>query len=84
LGVFFGYGLISYGMILLSLWIGVILILATESVFSSSYFSVFLFLLLLFLLSSFIVLLGDLGYFPFMFFESRLIPILFLIFGWAY
>jgi NADH-ubiquinone oxidoreductase chain 4 len=41
LGYFFGCDLISYGLILLSLWICVLIILARESNFRSGYFSGF-------------------------------------------
>ena len=44
----------------------------------------FFFLLLLFLLLCYIVLLEELVCFLFIFFESRLIPTLFLILGWGY
>ena len=46
LGYIFGCDLISYGLVLLSLWICVLMILARESVFQFGYFSgFFLFLL---------------------------------------
>jgi hypothetical protein len=38
LGYIFGCGLISYGLVLLCLWICVLMILARESVFHSGYF----------------------------------------------
>jgi NADH-ubiquinone oxidoreductase chain 4 len=41
LGYFSGFDLISYGLILLSLWICVLMILAREAVFRSGYFSGF-------------------------------------------
>jgi len=62
------------------------MVLARESVFRLRYFPVFfLLLLLLFLLLCCIVPLEELVYSLFtIFFESRLIPTLFLIFGWGY
>jgi NADH-ubiquinone oxidoreductase chain 4 len=41
LGYIFGCDLISYGLILLSLWICVLMVLATESIFRLGYFSGF-------------------------------------------
>ena len=60
------------------------MVLARESIFRLGYFYVFFFLLLLFLLLCYIVLLEELVCFLFIFFESRLIPTLFLILGWGY
>nr|YP_009351061.1 NADH dehydrogenase subunit 4 [Anhangatermes macarthuri]AQP28473.1 NADH dehydrogenase subunit 4 [Anhangatermes macarthuri] len=85
LGYIFGCDLISYGLILLSLWICVLMVLASESVFRLNYFSgFFLFVvivltLLLYCTFSSISLLSF-----YIFFESSLIPTLFLILGWGY
>ena len=72
LGYFFGCDLISYGLILLSLWICVLIVLARESVFRSSYFSGGFFRFVVIILT--IILYCT--------FESRLIPTLFFILGW--
>nr|AQP29942.1 NADH dehydrogenase subunit 4 [Diversitermes sp. A TB-2017] len=85
LGYIFGCDLISYGLILLSLWICVLMVLASESVFRSGYFpGFFLFVtlsltILLYCTFSSISLLSF-----YIFFESSLIPTLFLILGWGY
>jgi len=86
LGYIFGCDLISYGLILLSLWICVPMFLARESIFRLGYFSGFFFVCYYFLLLLYcIVLLEELVYFLFIyFFESRLIPTLFLILSWGY
>nr|YP_010277767.1 NADH dehydrogenase subunit 4 [Cylindromyia intermedia]UHY94308.1 NADH dehydrogenase subunit 4 [Cylindromyia intermedia] len=81
----FGCDMISYGLILLSLWIISLMLMASESIFKlNNYMSLFLFniiLLLLFLMLSFMSM--DLFMF-YLFFESSLIPTLFLILGWGY
>jgi NADH-ubiquinone oxidoreductase chain 4 len=61
------------------------MVLARDSVFRSGYFSGFFFLLLLFSLLYRTVFLEELACFLFvLFFESRLIPTLFLILIWGY
>ena len=83
LGYIFGCDLISYGLILLSLWICVLTVLTRVYFPFGLFFRVFFFLLLLFLLLYCIVPLEELVYFFFCFFcESRLF--LFLILGWGY
>nr|YP_010946396.1 NADH dehydrogenase subunit 4 [Balta valida]WGO57114.1 NADH dehydrogenase subunit 4 [Balta valida] len=82
---FFGCDYISFGLILLSFWICMLMILASESINFSNYFSrlfLFMVLLLLFLLCC---AFGSMSIFSFyIFFESSLIPTLFLILGWGY
>nr|AIY61953.1 NADH dehydrogenase subunit 4 [Caetetermes taquarussu] len=85
LGYIFGCDLISYGLIFLSLWICVLMILASESIFRSGYFpGGFLFVVIsltVFLYCTF----GSINLLSFyIFFESSLIPTLFLILGWGY
>nr|YP_010693004.1 NADH dehydrogenase subunit 4 [Carpomya vesuviana]WCB98120.1 NADH dehydrogenase subunit 4 [Carpomya vesuviana]WCB98133.1 NADH dehydrogenase subunit 4 [Carpomya vesuviana] len=82
---FLGVDTISYGLILLSFWICTLMITASESVYKfNNYKNLFLFnilILLLFLVLSF----GSMNLFMFyLFFESSLIPTLFLILGWGY
>nr|YP_010296685.1 NADH dehydrogenase subunit 4 [Rhagoletis cerasi]UMI33252.1 NADH dehydrogenase subunit 4 [Rhagoletis cerasi] len=82
---FLGFDLISYGLILLSFWICALMITASESINKyENYKNLFLFnvlILLLFLILSFSSM--DLFMF-YLFFESSLIPTLFLILGWGY
>nr|AVN68030.1 NADH dehydrogenase subunit 4 [Balta sp. Cairns, Australia] len=82
---FFGCDYISFGLILLSFWICILMIIASESVNYYNYFSnFFLFMILLLLLFLFCAF-GSLSIFSFFFFfESSLIPTLFLILGWGY
>nr|QRZ60670.1 NADH dehydrogenase subunit 4 [Prosthiochaeta sp. CAU WL-2019511] len=82
---FLGCDMMSYGLILLSLWISSLMITASESVFKfNNYPKLFLInvlMLLIFLVLSF----GSMNLFMFyLFFESSLVPILFLILGWGY
>nr|URX52756.1 NADH dehydrogenase subunit 4 [Kalotermes sp.] len=85
LGFLFGCDFVSYGLILLSFWICALMIMASESVFRSGYYSgsflVVIVLLMIMLFSSF----SSVNLFSFyLFFESSLIPTLFLILGWGY
>nr|UXG57137.1 NADH dehydrogenase subunit 4 [Bactrocera sp. 'yunnanensis'] len=82
---FLGFDVISYGLILLSFWICVLMITASESVNKyNNYKNLFLFnvlILLVFLVLTF----SSMNLFMFyLFFESSLIPTLFLILGWGY
>nr|YP_010693095.1 NADH dehydrogenase subunit 4 [Dacus eclipsis]WCB98276.1 NADH dehydrogenase subunit 4 [Dacus eclipsis] len=82
---FMGYDIISYGLILLSFWICTLMLTASESVNSyNNYSELFLFnvlILLIFLVLTF----SSMNLFMFyLFFESSLIPTLFLILGWGY
>nr|YP_010569048.1 NADH dehydrogenase subunit 4 [Fannia canicularis]UEV87290.1 NADH dehydrogenase subunit 4 [Fannia canicularis]UZC78835.1 NADH dehydrogenase subunit 4 [Fannia canicularis] len=81
----FGCDLISYGLILLSLWIISLMLMASESIYKLNNY-VGLFLLNIILLLIFLVLtFSSMSLFMFyLFFESSLIPTLFLILGWGY
>nr|UQJ75243.1 NADH dehydrogenase subunit 4 [Glyptotermes sp.] len=85
LGYLFGCDCISYGLILLSFWICVLMIMASESVFRSVYypglFMSFVVLLMIMLFCTF----SSINLFSFyLFFESSIIPTVFLILGWGY
>nr|URX52872.1 NADH dehydrogenase subunit 4 [Glyptotermes sp. 2 AB-2022a] len=85
LGYIFGCDYISYGLIFLSFWVCVLMIMASESVFRSSYypgmFLCFVVLLMIMLFCTF----SSINLFSFyLFFESSLIPTVFLILGWGY
>nr|QXT44266.1 NADH dehydrogenase subunit 4 [Apicotermes occultus] len=85
LGYLFGCDLISYGLILLSLWICVLMILASESVFRSGYFPGFFVFVVIVLTIMLYCTFSSVGLLSFyIFFESSLIPTLFLILGWGY
>nr|YP_009250475.1 NADH dehydrogenase subunit 4 [Coptotermes heimi]AMX22674.1 NADH dehydrogenase subunit 4 [Coptotermes heimi] len=85
LGYFFGCDVISYGLVLLSLWICVLMILASESVLRSNYFPGFFLFVVVFLVTMLYCTFSSIGLLSFyIFFESSLIPTLFLILGWGY
>nr|YP_010240503.1 NADH dehydrogenase subunit 4 [Chlorops oryzae]QTF87844.1 NADH dehydrogenase subunit 4 [Chlorops oryzae] len=82
---FLSCDLISYSLILLSLWITVLMLMASEMIYKmNNYYKLFIFnilVLLLFLILAF----GNSNLFLFyLFFESSLIPVLFLVLGWGY
>lgn len=82
---YFGIDMISYGLILLSFWICALILTARESVVRlNNYTNLFLFIIL-FLLLILILTFRSISLFIFyLFFESSLIPTLFLILGWGY
>nr|AVN67314.1 NADH dehydrogenase subunit 4 [Blaberus discoidalis] len=81
----FGYDYISYGLISLSIWICLLMIMASESILRYNYFSGFFLCMVNFLLIMLICTFSSLNLFSFyLFFESSLIPTLFLILGWGY
>lgn len=85
LGYIFGCDLISYGLILLRLWICVLIILARESIFRFGYFSGFFLFVVIILTIILYCTFRRVSLLSFyVFFESRLIPTLFLILGWGY
>nr|YP_010884254.1 NADH dehydrogenase subunit 4 [Epacromius tergestinus]WIW75314.1 NADH dehydrogenase subunit 4 [Epacromius tergestinus] len=81
----FGVDYYSFALILLSFWICSLMITASSSVYLSSYYSglfVFFVLLLLIMLYCSFSSLSLLSFY--IFFESSLVPTLFLILGWGY
>nr|YP_009158083.1 NADH dehydrogenase subunit 4 [Ochlerotatus vigilax]AKL90626.1 NADH dehydrogenase subunit 4 [Ochlerotatus vigilax] len=82
---YFGMDMISYGLILLSFWICGLMLMASEGVVRyNNYINLFLFMIL-FLLLMLIFTFSSMSMFMFyLFFESSLIPTLFLILGWGY
>nr|YP_010836249.1 NADH dehydrogenase subunit 4 [Paradoxopsyllus custodis]WGC90511.1 NADH dehydrogenase subunit 4 [Paradoxopsyllus custodis] len=82
---FFNYDLISYGLILLSLWICCMMLLASEKInWMNNYKNLFL-LLVVSLLMLLILTFSVNNFFLFyLFFEGSLIPTLLLILGWGY
>nr|QHD47990.1 NADH dehydrogenase subunit 4 [Indonemoura auriformis] len=82
---FMGCDVISFGLILLSFWICVLMITASESVVRVNYYSGFFLLMVLLLLILLYCTFSATNLFMFyLFFESSLIPTLFLILGWGY
>nr|YP_009261948.1 NADH dehydrogenase subunit 4 [Symplecta hybrida]AMN09063.1 NADH dehydrogenase subunit 4 [Symplecta hybrida] len=82
---FLGCDIISYGLILLSLWICALMMMASESVVRLNNFTNFFSLIILLLLLMLYLTFSSMNLFLFyLFFESSLIPTFFLILGWGY
>nr|YP_010691298.1 NADH dehydrogenase subunit 4 [Drosophila nebulosa]WBU93948.1 NADH dehydrogenase subunit 4 [Drosophila nebulosa] len=82
---FLGSDMLSYGLILLSLWICSLMILASESINKYSNYKNLFLLNVIMLLLLLILTFSSMNLFMFyLFFESSLIPTLFLILGWGY
>ena len=74
--------LISYGLVLLSFWICVLMVLASEAVFRSGFFSGLFLFIVLFLCTMLYCTFRSISLLSFyIFFDSRLIPTLFFILG---
>nr|ASY98010.1 NADH dehydrogenase subunit 4 [Hierodula majuscula] len=86
LSYIFGYDYLSYGLVMLSFWICVLMITASYSVIRYKFYNnlfLFMILLLLFMLYCTFCSLNMISFYFFCF-EGSLIPTLFLIFGWGY
>nr|YP_010373924.1 NADH dehydrogenase subunit 4 [Coomaniella dentata]UPI13505.1 NADH dehydrogenase subunit 4 [Coomaniella dentata] len=82
---FWGWDLLSYMMILLSIWICSLMILASYKLEKTNFFSNLFLLVMLFLLMSLYLAFSSMNLFVFyLFFEMSLIPTLILIMGWGY
>nr|YP_009694223.1 NADH dehydrogenase subunit 4 [Dytiscus sharpi]BBI93129.1 NADH dehydrogenase subunit 4 [Dytiscus sharpi] len=82
---FLGADLLSFGLILLSFWICSLMIMASNMIFIKNNFSnLFLFLLLMLMLFLYLTFSSMNLFMFYLFFESSLIPTLFLIMGWGY
>nr|YP_010446954.1 NADH dehydrogenase subunit 4 [Chyliza bambusae]UTM10319.1 NADH dehydrogenase subunit 4 [Chyliza bambusae] len=82
---FLGCDLISYGLVLLSLWICSLMLMASSSIYKYNNYSNLFLLNILFLLLFLILTFSSMNLLLFyFFFESSLIPTLFLILGWGY
>lgn len=82
---FLGADLISYGLILLRIWICSLILTSRELVFKLNNYVTYFLLLILFLLFMLVLTFRSINIFLFyVFFESSLIPTLFLILGWGY
>nr|QTC08131.1 NADH dehydrogenase subunit 4 [Parachauliodes buchi] len=81
----FSMDLLSYGLILLSLWIISLMVMASEKVISYKYMSGFFIMNIIFLMMMLYLSFSSMSLFGFyLFFESSLIPTLILILGWGY
>nr|QWA14863.1 NADH dehydrogenase subunit 4 [Anthomyia illocata] len=82
---FFGCDMISYGLILLSLWIISLMLMASESIYKYNNYTNLFLLNIIMLLILLVFTFSSMSLFMFyLFFESSLIPTLFLILGWGY
>nr|YP_010852946.1 NADH dehydrogenase subunit 4 [Darpa inopinata]WGM81099.1 NADH dehydrogenase subunit 4 [Darpa inopinata] len=80
-----GCDIISFGLILLSIWICSLMIMASEKLYKYNYFLKFFLLNIIFLLIMLYMTFSMMDLFMFyMFFEGSLIPTLMLIVGWGY
>nr|QPJ79444.1 NADH dehydrogenase subunit 4 [Gampsocleis gratiosa gratiosa] len=85
LSYFFGCDILSYGLIMLSFWICALMVTASESVFRVKFYNQLFLVYVLFLLLMLYCTFSSMSMFSFyLFFESSLIPTLFLILGWGY
>ena len=77
--------ILSYGLILLRIWIRILIIIARENIYKQNYYLNFFLFNLIFLLIILYLTFRVINLFIFyLFFEGRLIPILILIIGWGY
>nr|YP_010954805.1 NADH dehydrogenase subunit 4 [Hemisodorcus donckieri]WMW30190.1 NADH dehydrogenase subunit 4 [Hemisodorcus donckieri] len=82
---FWGVDLLSYIMILLSLWICSLMIMASEGILKANYYwNLYLMILLILLISLFCTFASMNLFIFYLFFEFSLIPTLILIVGWGY
>nr|UYI30646.1 NADH dehydrogenase subunit 4 [Aquatica lateralis] len=82
---FFGCDYLTFFMILLSIWVCMLMIMASEKVYYYNNFSLFFSLVILSLLFFLFLTFCSMNMFVFyLFFEMSLIPTLLLILGWGY
>nr|YP_009743779.1 NADH dehydrogenase subunit 4 [Parallelia stuposa]QIE12510.1 NADH dehydrogenase subunit 4 [Parallelia stuposa]UIF93654.1 NADH dehydrogenase subunit 4 [Parallelia stuposa] len=77
--------IMSYGLILLSIWISVLMIMASENIYKVNFYVNFFIFNIIFLLIMLFLTFSVMNMFMFyLFFEGSLIPTLMLIIGWGY
>nr|YP_002456380.1 NADH dehydrogenase subunit 4 [Teleogryllus emma]ACB12520.1 NADH dehydrogenase subunit 4 [Teleogryllus emma] len=80
-----GFDLLSYGLILLSFWVCGLMIVASVSVYHYDYYKNYFIFMIIFLMLMLMCAFSSIDMLSFyIFFESSLIPTLFLILGWGY
>nr|YP_010417604.1 NADH dehydrogenase subunit 4 [Junonia touhilimasa]USF17711.1 NADH dehydrogenase subunit 4 [Junonia touhilimasa] len=80
-----GCDLISYGLIMLSIWISSLMIMASENLYKKNFYDSFFLLNIIMLLIMLYLTFSVMNLFMFyLFFEGSLIPTLMLIIGWGY
>nr|WIL79960.1 NADH dehydrogenase subunit 4 [Tenerus hilleri] len=81
----FGMDLLSYLMVLLSLWISVLMVLASKKIYeNNNNVNYFMFINLIMLIVLMIIFSSMNLFIFYLFFEFSLIPILLMILGWGY
>nr|QOV03263.1 NADH dehydrogenase subunit 4 [Orfelia nemoralis] len=82
---YLGMDMISYGLILLSVWVCALMLTASEMIYyKNNYVMLFMMMILLLLMILFLTFSSMNVFMFYLFFESSLIPTLFLILGWGY
>nr|YP_010626549.1 NADH dehydrogenase subunit 4 [Prospalta cyclica]WBK17737.1 NADH dehydrogenase subunit 4 [Prospalta cyclica] len=77
--------IMSYGLILLSIWISILMIMASENLYKMNFYLNFFLFNIVFLLIMLYLTFSVMNMFMFyLFFEGSLIPTLLLIIGWGY
>nr|YP_010759003.1 NADH dehydrogenase subunit 4 [Ctenolepisma longicaudatum]WEX31828.1 NADH dehydrogenase subunit 4 [Ctenolepisma longicaudatum] len=85
LGYNFWFDNLSYSLVLLTVWIIILMIMASESILSSSFYpNGFIGLVMMLLLLLYLSFVSTNLFMFYLFFEGSLIPTLFLILGWGY
>nr|YP_009738135.1 NADH dehydrogenase subunit 4 [Ctenolepisma villosum]QIB71367.1 NADH dehydrogenase subunit 4 [Ctenolepisma villosum] len=85
LSYYFWFDVLSYSLVLLSVWIIILMIMASESILDTYFYSGgFILLVLLLLLLLCLSFMSSNLFMFYLFFEASLIPTLFLILGWGY
>nr|YP_009537930.1 NADH dehydrogenase subunit 4 [Limenitis arthemis]AYN60660.1 NADH dehydrogenase subunit 4 [Limenitis arthemis] len=80
-----GCDMISYGLILLSIWISSLMVMASESLYKNNfYMNLFLFNIIILMMMLYLTFSMMNLFLFYLFFESSLIPTLMLIIGWGY
>nr|QWX94979.1 NADH-ubiquinone oxidoreductase chain 4 [Lucullia flavovittata] len=81
----FGLDLVSYCMVFLTIWIVFLMLMASSNIkFTFNYNVEFCFIVMFMLIILFMTFSTSNLFFFYLFFESSIIPTLFLIFGWGY
>nr|WMQ77966.1 NADH dehydrogenase subunit 4 [Vamuna remelana] len=77
--------ILSYGLIMLSIWISILMIMASENLLKLNFYTNFFLFNIIFLLIMLYMTFSVMNMFMFyLFFEGSLIPTLMLIVGWGY
>nr|YP_009110219.1 NADH dehydrogenase subunit 4 [Nomophila noctuella]AIW64975.1 NADH dehydrogenase subunit 4 [Nomophila noctuella] len=85
LSYMYSFDILSYGLILLSIWICILMIMASENLYKMNYYiNLFLFNMVFLLIMLFMTFSVMNLFMFYLFFEGSLIPTLMLIIGWGY